>query len=250
MSLDKTSVAHWNDAWAKGVRPRLPSSLDINVRNCKALLRRHVRPGDDCLEIGFAPGKMLAWMAEELGADVTGVDYSPRGVEVAKGLFQALSIDADLRCESIFETTLRPGSFDVVCSAGVIEHFDDPRGIVAAHVDLLRPGGVALIHVPNYGGIYGAIQSRLDPDNLALHNLHIMSLPALAALAPLRAGLRVRSYYWGRMSPWILSLSRLGPGRTGTALSWMLNGLAQLQPLTVERLAPMLVLQIDQVAVN
>ena len=56
MSLEKTSVAHWNQAWDKGVRPRLPSSLDINVRNYKALLARHVRPGMDFLEIGFAPG--------------------------------------------------------------------------------------------------------------------------------------------------------------------------------------------------
>ncbi len=250
MSLEKTTVAHWNDAWARGVRPRLPSSLDINVRNCKALFSRHVQPGMDVLEIGFAPGKMLAWVAQCLSANVTGVDYSPRGVEVANGLFRALDIAADLRCESIFETTLRPASFDLVCSAGVIEHFEDPRPIVAKHVELLRPGGVALIHVPNYGGLYGSLQARLDPDNLALHNLHIMSLPALGALAPQHNELTVNTYTWGRMSPWILSLPRLGIGRAGTALSWMLNGLAQLQPFKIDRLAPMLVLEIRKRATH
>jgi SAM-dependent methyltransferase len=187
---------------------------------------------------------MLAWVAQHLGAVVTGVDYSPRGVEVARGLFQALAIVADLRCESIFETTLRPSSFDVVYSAGVIEHFEDPRDIVAKHVELLRPGGIALIHVPNYGGLYGAIQAKLDPDNLALHNLRIMSLAALRVLAPQHSDLTINAYTWGRMSPWILSLTRLGIGRAGTALSWLLNGLSQLQPFKIDVLAPMLVLEI------
>jgi 2-polyprenyl-3-methyl-5-hydroxy-6-metoxy-1,4-benzoquinol methylase len=244
MSLEKTTVAHWNEAWARGVRARLPSSLDINVRNYKALLSPHVQPGTAFLEIGFAPGKMLAWVAQRLGAVVTGVDYSPRGVEVARGLFQTLGLAADLRCESIFETTLQPASFDVVYSAGVIEHFEDPRQIVARHVDLLRPGGIALIHVPNYGGLYGSLQGKLDPDNLALHNLRIMSLAALRALAPQQDELDVNAYTWGRMSPWILSLPRLRIGRAGTALSWALNGLAQLQPFKIDLLAPMLVLEI------
>jgi 2-polyprenyl-3-methyl-5-hydroxy-6-metoxy-1,4-benzoquinol methylase len=250
MSLEKTTVAHWNEAWARGVRARLPSSLDINVRNYQALLSPHVRPGMAFLEVGFAPGKMLAWVAQRLGAVVTGVDYSPRGVEVAKGLFKALEITADLRCESIFETTLKPSSFDVVYSAGVIEHFEDPRPIVAKHMELLRPGGIALIHVPNYGGLYGSLQGRLDPDNLALHNLRIMSLHALRALAPQQPDLTINAYTWGRMSPWILSLPRLGIGRAGTALSWSLNGLAQLQPFKIDALAPMLVLEIRKRAAD
>ena len=155
-----------------------------------------------------------------------------------------LGIEADLRCEDIFRTTLRRCSFDVVYSAGVIEHFDDPREIVATHTALLRPGGIALIHVPNYGGLYGSLQARLDPDNLALHNLHIMSLPALRALAPPAGDLSAATYHWGRLSPWILSLPRLVHPRVGTAFAWLLNGLAHFQPVTVDLLAPMLVLEI------
>jgi hypothetical protein len=36
----------------------------------------------------------------------------------------------------------------------------------------------------------------------------------------------------------------LGIGRAGNALSWLLNGLAQLQPFKIDALAPMLVLEI------
>jgi len=37
---------------------------------------------------------------------------------------------------------------------GFIEHFDEPVGVVVRHLDLLKPGGILLLGVPNYGGIY------------------------------------------------------------------------------------------------
>lgn len=246
MSFEKTTEAHWNGVWIDAPSRRIPSSLNIDVRNTKALLRRYVRSGGSFLEIGFAPGKMLLWVAKCLRCGVTGVDYSERGVALARALFQDMRQDADLRHESIFESTLENGTFDVVFSAGLIEHFDFPGEIVRKHVELVRPGGVAIVTVPNYGGIYGRIQRRLDSKNLSLHNLNIMSTSALLDLVPKDLTASAESFSWGRMSPWLLNINRKLPNALAGTLSATINVAAQLQPAHMSALAPTLVLVVKR----
>jgi 2-polyprenyl-3-methyl-5-hydroxy-6-metoxy-1,4-benzoquinol methylase len=115
----KTSVEHWDSAWAAApdVSVRLPSGLTVAGRDLQRLLRKHVRANQKYLEIGCAPGKMLCWVAAVLGANVAGLDFSPRGFEQTKRLFEGLGLRADLRCEDFFSTTFQPGTFDVVWNA-------------------------------------------------------------------------------------------------------------------------------------
>lgn len=54
----------------------------------------------------------------------------------------------------------RRGTFDLVYSVGLIEHFPDKTDIVGAHVALTKPGGVVLFYVP-----------RDSPANRGLVNL-------------------------------------------------------------------------------
>ena len=240
----KSTMDHWDDAWSVAPRMRLPSRLNVGVANLQRVLARHVRPGSSFLEIGCAPGKMLAWVGAKLGAKVSGLDYSVPGIRNAHKLFETLSIPVDLRCENVFETTFAPGTFDYVYSAGVIEHFDDPREIVARHVSLLKPGGLAIITVPNYGGLYGAIQRSIDPADLAIHNLGIMTPSALRELAPKTGVANAKAYSAGRFSPWIISWSRFLPGPVAKIAAISGNALGLLQPFDIDLLAPMLVLEI------
>ncbi len=240
----KTTVQHWDDGYAQAPRMRLPSSWNVDVRNTQVLLRRHVRPGHRFLEIGCAPGKMLAWVGQKLGAEVAGLDYSPRGMALTRGLLQKLDIQADLRCEDLAATSFTPDSFDVVYSAGLIEHFDDPSEVVRQHVRLARPGGLALVTVPHYGGFYGRYQRQLDPQNLAVHNLGIMQTEALRQLAPAGLVREVRAYPWGRLSPWILSLEKRWPASLARGASLLANLAGLLQPVRIPSLCPMLVLEL------
>jgi len=66
--------------------------------------------------------------------------------------------------------------FDIVCSLGFIEHFDNPLSVVARHTDLLKPGGILMIGVPNLGGIYHLFLKHLSPSHDITHNLKIMDL--------------------------------------------------------------------------
>jgi 2-polyprenyl-3-methyl-5-hydroxy-6-metoxy-1,4-benzoquinol methylase len=243
-SNDLTNVDHWDDVWAGEIRMRLPSPWMIVTRDLQRLLRKHVRPRDRFLEIGCAPGKYLAWVAAELQADVSGLDYSERGLAAARKLFEALRLRGDLRGEDLRETTFPPGSFDVVASYGVIEHFADPREVVRAHLRLVKPGGLALMTVPNYRGVYGRLQRYFDASRLEGHNLDIMTCDALKTLAPETGVDSVRTYAAGRLSPWSVQMAKRWPAAISFVVAHTANVAALLQPVDVPALSPMLVLEV------
>lgn len=241
----KTKQSDWDAAWASPVRLRLPSRLNVDVYNLTRLLQRHVRPGDRYIEIGCAPGKLLAWVGARLQARTAGLDYSESGIRNCRALFASLGMDVELHQSDFFASALPKHSFDVVTSFGFIEHFDDPREAVRRHVELLRPGGTALITVPNYGGIYGAMQGRCDPANLALHNLNIMKPGSLAALIDSTEVSSVKAYRYGRMSLWAVNLEKkLSRRRVAKSIQLLANALGLLQFFPIPGLAPMLVLEI------
>jgi SAM-dependent methyltransferase len=240
----KTEQAHWDAAWQSPVAPRLPSRLNVDVLNITGLLRAQVKPGDRYIEIGCAPGKLLAWVSSRLGAEAHGLDYSETGIRNCQALFSALQLDIGLHHGDFFNNSLPKGSFDVVGSFGFIEHFDDPREAVARHVDLLKPGGTALIGIPNYGAIYGRLQRRCDPENLALHNVDIMNRSALLALAPASQVTSVEAFAFGRASLWLVNLDRRMPRRVARALQLGVNLLALPQFFPWPAVAPMWVLKI------
>ncbi|HFB66306.1 MAG TPA: class I SAM-dependent methyltransferase [Aeromonadales bacterium] len=242
---EKTELTHWEDAWSARPRMSFPTGIDIGTRNVFQLLKKHLHPGVRYVEVGCAPGKILSWVARELDAPVCGIDYSPTGVEHTKWLCEGLDVEADVRCEDALSTSFEKASFDLVFSCGLIEHFDDPAPMVAAHVELLAPGGTALIAIPNYSGLYLKLQRWCDPDNLAIHNLDIMNENAMYELAPKSPDLTIRSFSFGKFSPWLISLpSRFG--RAGVLISWGLNFIARLQPFDIKAVCPLVVLEIKR----
>ena len=238
-----STAGYWDGVWAGNIRLRLPSPYIVATRNLQRLLRRYVRPGDRFLEIGCAPGKILAWAASELRADVAGLDYSEPGLATSRHLFEALHLSGDLRCEDLGQTTFAAGSFDVVYSSGLIEHFADPREIVGQHLRLVKPGGTAVITVPNYRGIYGTLQRYFDAENLRIHNLDIMSVPALTGLVT-AGGHTVRAFPSGRVSPWLVSVEKRWPVAVTRLVCHAVNAVALVQPFDITALCPMLVLEI------
>ncbi|HYN08255.1 MAG TPA: methyltransferase domain-containing protein [Vicinamibacterales bacterium] len=241
---DLTTVGHWDKTWAGDIRLRLPSPWVVSTRNLQRLLRRHVRPGDRFLEIGCAPGKLLAWVAADLRAEVAGLDVSERGLTTASRLFDALHLKADLRREDLRQTTFQDSAFDVVLSVGLIEHFSDPRDVVRKHLELARPGGTVLMTVPNYRGIYGRLKEHFEPESLLQHNLDIMTCEALVGLVDKNDASAVTAYHAGRLSPWQTSWKKRWPAPVATSVSLVANTVALLQPVDVAALCPMLVLEV------
>lgn len=242
----KTGKTHWDAVWQFPIKARLPSRLNVNVLNVTRLLRKHVRPGSRYIEIGCAPGKMLAWVASVLKAEATGLDYSESGTARCRKLFDALGLKVDLYHDDFFHHHLPPASFDVVASFGVIEHFNDAIPVVRKHIDLVKPGGVALIAVPNYSGIYGSLQHWCDATNLALHNLKIMNPCALMALVDSLDVESARAYPFGVMAPWLISFDKRLPRFIAKLIPLVVNTIGLLQPFTISALSPLLVLEVKK----
>jgi len=90
--------------------------------------------------------RILVWAARQ-GAQAFGVDISRSIVEQARSAFAGVSLRASVA--DIRELPFADASFDAVYSMGTIEHFRDPERALAEMVRVLRPGGCAIIGVPN-----------------------------------------------------------------------------------------------------
>jgi SAM-dependent methyltransferase len=90
--------------------------------------------------------RILAW-ASDRGARAYGVDISEPTVVQARQAFAS----NPLRCtvSDVRDLPFRDDSFDAIYSMGTIEHFDETERAVAEMARVLRPGGRAIIGVPN-----------------------------------------------------------------------------------------------------
>lgn len=243
MSNVKTTNSYWNDIYKSlGSQSGLPSSFLVGNRSIKRILLANVRSRQAVLEIGCAPGEWLALLASRARVDVSGLDYAAHGIELARALFQKHGVAGDLRCEDVFKSSFAKGSFDVVYSLGVIEHFDDPREIVRIHVELTKPGGTSLIMIPNYSGYYEKLQRYFYPENLDIHNLEIMSKSGLERVVPHEIVRQFSVHRAGRFNPGMISFNRKWPKFVSRLTFHSLNLLGHCQPMTISALCPFWVL--------
>ncbi len=130
------------------------------------------------LEIGGAPGQYLIYMAKNFKYKVHSLDYSKTGNKQTEKNFKSSDLKIKIYEKDFFSEYLDTSipNFDVVYSLGFIEHFDNLNEVVKRHVQLLKPGGILLLGIPNLRGIYRVFLSQTAPNHLFVHNLNTMKL--------------------------------------------------------------------------
>jgi 2-polyprenyl-3-methyl-5-hydroxy-6-metoxy-1,4-benzoquinol methylase len=126
-------------------------------------------------EIGVYPGRFIYHFGK-LGYELNGIDqtqYLPALTEWLKSNnFKTGSFEqADVL------TLDKEKKYDVVFSAGFIEHFERFEEMIDLHAKLVKPGGHVYITAPNFGGaVQLKLHSLLDRENLNRHFIPSMDV--------------------------------------------------------------------------
>src|ERR1700691_1448943 len=101
------------------------------------------------LEFGCGAGRWVRFLSAR-GYAVIGLELSPGTLIAVSQLWP----DLRLVCADGAQAPFRSGSFDLIVSLGVIEHWNQGPELPLREIDrLLKPGGTALITVPCLNGI-------------------------------------------------------------------------------------------------
>jgi ubiquinone/menaquinone biosynthesis C-methylase UbiE len=109
--------------------------------------------GLDVLDVGCGQGIDLARYARA-GANVTGVDLTPRHVELARAHLAASGLPATVVQGDAERLPFDDDSFDRVSSNGVLHHTPDIEAALREIRRVLRPGGEARIIVYNKASLH------------------------------------------------------------------------------------------------
>jgi ubiquinone/menaquinone biosynthesis C-methylase UbiE len=131
----------------------------------------------ETLEIAFGTGRNLRFYPD--GVRLSGIELSPRMVDLALERQTRYGHDADLRVGDAQSLDFEDDHFDTVVSTLTLCTIPDPRLAVAEAFRVLRPGGrfVLLEHVRSPSRPVRAVQRALDPLAVRFEADHLLREP-------------------------------------------------------------------------
>ena len=175
-----TDKKFWDDYFSK--HSQAPTS--VNDSYFADVFDRFLMPDPNktVLEIGCADSRFLCYLSKKFGYQAYGLDYSDAITKTAE-LFKFNDLpEPTLYKEDLF--TWQPNrKFDIVCSFGFIEHFEDIKSVILKHTELAAPNGKLIITLPHFGHCQYLFHWLTDRDNLKKHNTKIMNLRSIKKAA-------------------------------------------------------------------
>lgn len=179
INQDKAGKEFWDAAWAAGDRP---VSVDPLKQGAQSYVHRRFDSyfqkvfsgietrGAKLLEVGCAQSLWLPYFAREFGFEITGLDYSEPGCEQEREILARAEVEGEIVCADFFAPPAALlGSFDVVVSFGVAEHFTDTAECLKAFARFLKPNGLMLTSIPNLKGLPGALAKNINRPVFDVH---------------------------------------------------------------------------------
>jgi len=198
MQIDKAGKSYWDDVWMDSPLP-LPvnpkeTHLDnyVNVRFHEffaSLFLKSDSRGKHLLEVGCAKSAWLPYFSQQFAFQVFGLDYSEIGCRQSQEILAKAGINGEIVCADFFSPPASMlGTFDVVVTFGVVEHFTDTRACLEAMARFLKPGGLLVTSIPNMTGWLGTIEKMI---NRPVYDIHVPLDAVALRQAHQRAGVKV-----------------------------------------------------------
>lgn len=147
--MNTTTEQIWDQVWRTAAAGHFITRLRLTYnRLLGQLILPHLSHDSRSLELGCGTAQLSLMIAQYI-QEAVGLDISSEGLAIAvrerdrKGIINATFVKADVQDVPFIN------EFDVVWSAGLIEHFfDRDIDIVKQHIKALKPNGVAVMSVP------------------------------------------------------------------------------------------------------
>jgi 2-polyprenyl-3-methyl-5-hydroxy-6-metoxy-1,4-benzoquinol methylase len=205
--------AHYKSVYASQAYQDIVRDLGINSHEYRVgrfgtervrMMAEHLRPATEraprYLDVGCSTGFVVE-AARDKGWDALGIDLNPSAIEFGR------TRGLDLRTVALDEAGFSAGSFDAVSLFDVLEHLLDPRRTLRACAELLAPGGILFLYVPNFDSASRLLMGANAHFIWPTHHLNyytpttiddLMRRQGLASELIVTEGLDVEDYLWYR----------------------------------------------------
>lgn len=149
--------------------------------------------GGEVIEVGAGDSHLLIDVQKKFHpARVVGLDYLPQACDLLRERAKHADANIEVACADLYAPPLElVSAFDVVMSYGVVEHFTDLDGVIAAISCFAKPGGTVFTLIPNVkGSVY---QPLMRIWNRKVYDAHVPYDVADLAAAHEKAGLRIET---------------------------------------------------------
>ncbi len=134
-----------------------------------------LKPGDAVLDWGCGLGRMLELVSGLGPSRLAGVDLNPECVRYVKERHPAWEVE--LLSPPGLRSSFPDAAFDRVFLLDVLEHVDDPGGLLAECHRILRPGGILTLSTPDRLAFHKRGKGHpLGPANLLFNVRHLLGL--------------------------------------------------------------------------
>lgn len=134
--------AQWKGDVAKGpYAPDAPTWQNERQQRNLEFLRPYLPDSGVVAEIGCGSGRLLARIGQERPVELVAIDYAPASLDLVSATAKVFGVKVRTILADANATGLPDESFDFILSGGLLEHFDDPKRILAEMMRLLKPGG-------------------------------------------------------------------------------------------------------------
>ena len=156
-------------------------------------------------DLGCGNGHIAGRLAS-LGYEVTGIDASRSGIQIAQRTYPSANFIEALIDAGVEKLGL--SDFDLVISSDVVEHLYRPSDLLEAAFSLLKPRGHLLLGTPYHGYLKNlalAVTGRMDSHFSALHDgghIKFFSVNTLSRLMTSHSFEDLSFSFYGR-APWL-----------------------------------------------